>query len=926
MPKINKGKLAADAIKVFVAFGKHAAGLVIGDEALGSAVDVVIDILGEDLREKAKVWLNKPELKEKIALVLQETETCMRKSPGLPAYVRTKLHEAGQKDGFFFSKEYVVEAMFKPASTSDEAQLIKVIQSALKAEDDEQRLKQRQLEKVSQIFIKCLRKAIVSHMKGDWQEDIINQTILKIDDTTTNTNEVVTDMAKVTLPGIQKSIDQLTVNQSTPEKIIPQMPAAWRDFTGREKELNDLRERRQTKQIIIIHGAPGVGKTALALDYAHQIKDDYPDGQIYLNLRGVGDTKSVPGTPSYDPAPLTTAQILTHILFELGISTEGITDHEDQLLTLYRQELNGKRLLILLDNASNGAQIEKAVQITPHNFFLVTSRQEDFPNFKPLYHLHKMIPEDAIQFLQKLCPTRFREMEASTLAEKLGFLPLALRLAGNTLNQKQYLSGKDYLQRLENQTETLPLIEAAIQVSLKLLPTTPINYLKQWSELAVFAGEFHSYIAEYICSPERYLSEDEELPSDYEETLFTLKNYGLLEWDPLTKLYDYHDALRDYARSLWTEGQEKELRIQHATVFKGLLSYFDDLFTSSEGDENQRYQQRQRALNFYTQEENEIIQARDWLVECVNMGEKDTTVLNLCSQFYDAGVYLLKLRMPAQDRILWLKAAALACQQIGDRRGEGTTLGNLGLAYFTLGEIHKAIEYHQEALVIAQEIGDRRGEGNHLGNLGNAYFTLGEIHKAIEYHQEALVISKEIGDRQGEEADLSSLGLAYADLGEVQKAIEYHQQALAISREIGDKRGEGIHLGNLGNAYFVLGEVQKAIEYHQEALVIAQEIGDKRGEGNHLGNLGNAFFNLGEVQKAIEYYQQALAIAQKTGDRQGEGNHSFNLAITIYETDKTQAHQLVCRAYHIWTKMGVPDREKALALMQEWGISPENCV
>jgi tetratricopeptide (TPR) repeat protein len=203
---------------------------------------------------------------------------------------------------------------------------------------------------------------------------------------------------------------------------------------------------------------------------------------------------------------------------------------------------------------------------------------------------------------------------------------------------------------------------------------------------------------------------------------------------------------------------------------------------------------------------------------------------------------------------------------LGSIGTHGVVLGNLGLAYSDLGQVEKAIEYYEQALVISRGIGDRCGEGNHLGNLGLAYSDLGQVEKAIEYYEQALVISRGIGDRRGEGNHLGNLGLAYSNLGQVEKAIEYYEQALVISRGIGDRRGEGTGLGNLGSAYYHLGQVEKAIEYYEQALVISREIGDRRGEGNRLGNLGSAYSDLGQVEKAIEYYEQALAIGKEIKD------------------------------------------------------------
>jgi tetratricopeptide (TPR) repeat protein len=227
--------------------------------------------------------------------------------------------------------------------------------------------------------------------------------------------------------------------------------------------------------------------------------------------------------------------------------------------------------------------------------------------------------------------------------------------------------------------------------------------------------------------------------------------------------------------------------------------------------------------------------------------------------------------------------ALVIAREIGDRRGEGADLGNLGNAYRALGQVDKASEYYEQALVIFCDIGDRRGEGNGLGNLGLAYYQLGQVEKAIEYYEQALVIAREIGDRRGEGNGLGNIGLAYRDLGQVDKAIEYNKQALVIAREIGDRRNEGNWLGNIGSAYYQLGQVEKAIEHYEQALVIAREIGDRRGEGNGLGNIGLAYYQLGQVDKAIEHYEQALVIAREIGDYRGEGNWLGNIGSAYYQ-------------------------------------------
>jgi tetratricopeptide (TPR) repeat protein len=177
----------------------------------------------------------------------------------------------------------------------------------------------------------------------------------------------------------------------------------------------------------------------------------------------------------------------------------------------------------------------------------------------------------------------------------------------------------------------------------------------------------------------------------------------------------------------------------------------------------------------------------------------------------------------------------------------------LGIEDWHLGRAAEAIPRFERALEIFREIGNRRGEGNALGNLGIAYRQLVEPLRAIEYYDQSLEIFREIGDRRGEGQALRSLGLAYADLSELQRAIEYYEQSLKIAREIGDRQGEGNALGGLGTA---LGEPRRAIEHYEQWLQIAREIGDRRGEGSALGNLGSAYYTLGEPRRAIEQFER----------------------------------------------------------------------
>jgi CHAT domain-containing protein/tetratricopeptide (TPR) repeat protein len=234
-------------------------------------------------------------------------------------------------------------------------------------------------------------------------------------------------------------------------------------------------------------------------------------------------------------------------------------------------------------------------------------------------------------------------------------------------------------------------------------------------------------------------------------------------------------------------------------------------------------------------------------------------------------------RSQAREAIQSWEQALTIYREIDDRGGEGNALGNLGLAYDSLGDYRRAIDFYEQSLAIAREIDDRRGEGNALGNLGNAYDNLGDYRRAIDFYEQRLAIAREIEDRRGEGNALGNLGLAYFSLGDYRQAIDFYEQRLAIAREIEDRRGEGNALGNLGSAYDSLGDYRQAIDFYEQSLAILREIEDRRGEGSVLGNLGNAYDNLGDYRQAIDFYEQRLAIAREIEDRRGEGSVLGNL-------------------------------------------------
>ena len=622
---------------------------------------------------------------------------------------------------------------------------------------------------------------------------------------------------------------------------LPQPPA---DFTGREELIAQLLADFEKGKGAAITGQPihglvgmgGIGKTALGLVVAHQLKKDYPDAQIFLDLKGT-------------TTPLSATDIMRHVILSFEPTTDVRTIDETNMSAIYQSVLHDKRVLLFLDNARSAEQV--APLRPPETcVMLVTSRWTfSLPGLKNR-RVDLMSEENAKKFLQELCPRI--GSQASELAKACTYLPLALRIAGSFLQVNKDWGTEGYITRLNDRKQRLVTLrqsheEAELKTEPDLPATLELSYSalseedqKRWRILGVFPASFDTNAAVAMW----------ELEEDTTKKLLNLLlRYSLFNYDETSSRYFLHDLLGDYALSEMGAKEEKEARTKHASYYKGVLSNADHLYR--EGGDTVL-----TGLHLFDLEWENIRTGQVWVSQ--NIDDKDC--LELCNEYRRAGRMTLKLRLHPREYIVWLERGLVAARKIGSKHHEGSHLGNLGVAYKNLGNARKAIEFYEQVLVIMREIGDRRGEGKTLGNLGNAYADLGEAHKAIEFQEGRLAIAREIGDRRGEGQALGNLGNAYATLGDTRKAIQFYEQDLVIVREIGDRRGEGNALGNLGVVYKFLGETDKAIEFYQHALVIAGEIGDRNGAGNALFNMGLAFYSLEETDRAIDLVKGALEI------------------------------------------------------------------
>ncbi|HYG63413.1 MAG TPA: tetratricopeptide repeat protein [Thermoanaerobaculia bacterium] len=617
-----------------------------------------------------------------------------------------------------------------------------------------------------------------------------------------------------------------------PVSPLHQLPSPPADFTGREAELADLRKAVEQGGATIsgLRGMAGVGKTALALKLAEQLKPLFPDAQLYLDLKGVSST------------PLFPTQAMSHVVRSYYPDAQ-LPERQEELAALYRSVLNGKRALLLMDNAAGREQVESL--IPPKGcLLLVTSRFHFHLPGLLTRDLDELSPEEAKKLLLKIEP-RIGE-SAAELAGLCGRLPIALRLAGAALTERPDLSPATYVERLKDARKLLDLVEASFTLSYDLLPE---DLQKRWRELAVFPGSFDLKAAAAVWAME---------PEPADDMLGALLKSSLVDGED--GRYRLHDLARVFAASRLEEAERAEARRRHAEHYAWVLAAANFLYLKG-GDSVLV------GLRLYDLEWGNIQAGFAWAAE----GAKaDEAAARLCSRYLDAGADCLDLRQPKRERIQWLESALAAARQLGDRSAEGRHLGNLGIAYKNLGDARRATDHYEQVLQIARETGDRRGEGSALGNLGNAYAKLGDARRATEHYEQHLQIAREIGDRRGEGNALGNLGNAYAGLGDVRRAIEHFEQVLQIAQETGDRRGEGQTFGNLGNAYAELGDVRRAIEHHEQRLQIAREIGDRAGEARGSWNLGLLYEAEDDLERAVELMQRQVEYAREIGHQEAE--------------------------------------------------------
>ncbi len=696
------------------------------------------------------------------------------------------------------------------------------------------------------------------------------------------------------LHGRVLAADPGLVDAETPVVAVPaQLPPEPPSLVGRTRLIEQIRCHLGPSgalRVVVLTGTAGIGKTALALHVGHRVRENYPDGQLYVNLGG------------YDKdEPLTPERAMHHLLTGLGVPAGQIPfDLRDQV-GMYRSSLADKRVLVVLDNASEKYEIDHFLPGASGCALLVTSRDRFHrlivSNGAQIIPLDTLDADESAGLVTEMLSVRAAEVDrriVAEVAELCGHLPLALRIAAANLLIREASDHAAYVDELRqgNRLAALSLgdggdtgVTAAFSLSYRAL--SPVDQ-RVFRYIGLLPGRDFSASALAVLTgvDQRSIS----------AALNRLTSASLVQRSAGDR-YEVHDLLRQYAAELFAaDGADHERQaierlgtwyMHVADRAAGLLhAEFLRMPLPPAGTvQVTGFQDAQAAFGWLNAERQNLIATA---LRSVHSGPGMVAwhLADILRGYFWTGKYRAEWREITE-------AALQAAEEAGDKLATAAMHRSLGNLYNLSGAYQISLEHQGHCLRLHRELGMAEEELATLINIGHTNLNLARPDEVRRYSREALIIADRVGSDRGKATALVLLGSASRLDGAMTDAMDYFERSLALATSLGLRHVEASSIRGLGLVYQEIGDARTARQYFERALRESEWLGSSYDQSNALYGLALTHSELGDPVAALEFAGLARDSFRKAGERTHEVD-TLCLMASVLNDDGRREEALAC--------------------------------
>ncbi|MFG3554752.1 ATP-binding protein [Micromonospora sp. NPDC047557] len=660
-----------------------------------------------------------------------------------------------------------------------------------------------------------------------------------------------------------------------------QLPPALPGFVGRAAQLAQLDVAcagpdtsgdgdRAPATVVTLSGTAGVGKTTLAVYWGHRVADRFPDGQLYVDLRGFDSTGTV----------VTTVEAVRGFLEALEVPPERIPTHLPAQVGLYRSLLAGRRMLVLLDNARDADQVRPLLVGSSTCLVLVTSRNRlaglvATEGARPV-GVDLLSAAEAWQLLARRLGADRLAVEPQAvdeIIERCARLPLALAVLA--------------ARSAANPAFSLATLAAELRAAPRPLDSfdggdagTDVQAVFSWSYRSLTPAAARLFRL-FGChsGPDIGVAAAASLaglPREQVPRLLAELAHAHLVSEHAPGRFGAHDLLRAYAAEQADRLEPAEAR--RAAIRRGLDHYLHTahaaalllqpgrdpvtLAAAPPGVAPEEITDHAQALDWFTIEYPVLLAA----VAHAKRAGFDGHAWQLAWTLVD----FLQRRGRWPDLAVAQRTALAGARRAGDRLGQANAHRDLARVLSRLGRVDEAASNYRQALALFAALGDHTGQARTHRAFGAMLDGLGRYAEALDHVRRALALYRDAGHLAGEASARNAVGWAHAQLGQYRPALAHCEQALALLRRTGDRHGEANTWDSLGFIHARLGDHREAIRCYGRALRLYRRISDRYDEADTLSRLGESRHAAGDPAGAARTWRRALGILDDLGHPDGE--------------------------------------------------------